>query len=418
MFGIHANNSHQAAEISAVKKCSFIGRHAQNQQGFSLVELMVGLVIGLLATLVIMQTFSVFEGQKRTTSGNTDAQTNGSVALYSLQRDVQLAGYGLPMFDVANMPLKCTTPAPDADADGIADVDNDGDPGTPNVDLLPLEIVDGGNLAGATDVVTVRYGSSASGGAPVKVTSKAGLVVCVKTTIGCKNNDIVYFVKGGSCYATRVNGAPVGNTITVLDANGATPPNPPPAPPDDASDFSCLGDWREVTFQVNTVTNELERQETSQRAANQGVSGIPTPVVAGVVNIQAQYGISSKPEDNKIDRWVNATGVWANPGNVSLDCNAANANRNCIKAVRVAVVARTNLYEKELVSTACSSTTAAGPTGVCAWDATSADPNGVGWAAPVVDLSNTAGWDHYRYRVYETIIPIRNIVWTKERLEE
>ena len=33
-----------------------------NQQGFSLIEILVGLVIGLLATLVIMQVFSVFEG--------------------------------------------------------------------------------------------------------------------------------------------------------------------------------------------------------------------------------------------------------------------------------------------------------------------------------------------------------------------
>jgi type IV pilus assembly protein PilW len=32
------------------------------QAGFSLVELMVGLIIGLLATLAIVQVFSIFEG--------------------------------------------------------------------------------------------------------------------------------------------------------------------------------------------------------------------------------------------------------------------------------------------------------------------------------------------------------------------
>ena len=78
------------------------------QYGFSLVELMVGLVIGLLATLVIIQVFSTFEGQKRSTSGSSDAQTNGSIALMSIQRNVQMAGYGLPlpMADKINSVLK------------------------------------------------------------------------------------------------------------------------------------------------------------------------------------------------------------------------------------------------------------------------------------------------------------------------
>ncbi|MDP3688915.1 MAG: prepilin-type N-terminal cleavage/methylation domain-containing protein, partial [Sulfurimicrobium sp.] len=75
--------------------------------GFSLVELMVGMVIGLLATLVIMQVFSVFEGQKRSTTGGADAQTNGSVAIYTIQREASMAGYGLPVYSVMNPALKC-----------------------------------------------------------------------------------------------------------------------------------------------------------------------------------------------------------------------------------------------------------------------------------------------------------------------
>ncbi len=82
------------------------------QAGFSLVEILVGLVIGLLATLVILQVFSVFEGQKRTTTGVADAQTNGSIALYTLARDLQRAGFamepvGVP--GVADSPIECAT---------------------------------------------------------------------------------------------------------------------------------------------------------------------------------------------------------------------------------------------------------------------------------------------------------------------
>jgi len=65
------------------------------QRGVTLVELMVGLVIGLLATLVIAQVAIVFEGQKRSTTGGSDAQLNGALALQTLQRDIQLSGYGI-----------------------------------------------------------------------------------------------------------------------------------------------------------------------------------------------------------------------------------------------------------------------------------------------------------------------------------
>jgi prepilin-type N-terminal cleavage/methylation domain-containing protein len=69
----------------------------RRQKGFTIVELMVGLAIGLIATLVIMQTFSNFEGNKRSTTGIADAQTNGSIGLYMIQRELQFAGYGVPV---------------------------------------------------------------------------------------------------------------------------------------------------------------------------------------------------------------------------------------------------------------------------------------------------------------------------------
>ena len=40
------------------------------QAGFTLIELMVGMAIGLLATIIIMQVMSLFEAQRRTTTGS------------------------------------------------------------------------------------------------------------------------------------------------------------------------------------------------------------------------------------------------------------------------------------------------------------------------------------------------------------
>ena len=43
--------------------------------------------------------------------------------------------------------------------------------------------------------------------------------------------------------------------------------------------------------------------------------------------------------------------------------------------------------------------------GPCAWSDSLADP------APLVDLRANADWRKYRYRVYQTVIPIRNVIW-------
>lgn len=68
--------------------------HARLQvQGFSLVEIMVGMVIAMLGIIIMMQMFSLFEGQKRTTTGGDDAQNAGAIAMYGLQQDIQQAGY-------------------------------------------------------------------------------------------------------------------------------------------------------------------------------------------------------------------------------------------------------------------------------------------------------------------------------------
>ena len=62
--------------------------------GFSLIEILVGMVMGLISMVIVMQVFASFEGQKRTTTSGSDAQTNGGVSLYTIERDLRMAGYG------------------------------------------------------------------------------------------------------------------------------------------------------------------------------------------------------------------------------------------------------------------------------------------------------------------------------------
>lgn len=363
------------------------------QAGFSLVELLVGLIIGLLATLVIMQVFAVFEGQKRSTSGNADAQTNGSIALHNMERDIQMAGYGLPipMADKDNASLKCN-PSPDFDPDN--------NPGTPNnIGLFPLVITDGT----ISDVVTARYSTTAMGAIPVKIGLAANLAdISVENNIGCNDGDVVLIADGTTCMMTAIaddsndggkndgaNGTSNDDTHLGL-RNGVLGVSPLKS----QAKLTCMGKWQEFTYAV--VNNQLT------------LNG--TPVVSEVVNMQAQYGISATANSGVVVSWVNATndvGNWVAP---TVD------ERQLIKAVRIVVVARNGLLEKEVVTAACTTDKGVVNNGPCAWDDTNFN------AAPQIDLSKNADgtdnpdWQRYRYKAFETIIPLRNMLWAKDAL--
>jgi len=353
-----------------------------SQAGFSLVEIMVGLVIGLLATLSIMQVFSAFEGQKRTTMGSADAQTNGSIALFNIQREVQMAGFGLPVFDTLNSPLKCN-PAPT--------VDHDGNGTTPDIGMFPLTITDGGNAAGASDSIAIRYsldGATAKGGITVKINNALNSTTSglgVDNNLGCNNGDVVIVSAGSVCAMTRVNDANLAadtTHITLVSAAGAS----------NGASLACMGRWSQFTYSI--ANSQLQRADASSAAA--------TPIVSDIVNIQAQYGVSVAANSNLVTNWVDASGgTWGAP---------TVADRNRIKAIRIAVVSRNGLLERTDVTNTCTTAKGIVNNGPCAWDDTGLD------AAPKIDLSNDADWQRYRYRVYETIIPLRNMIWSKNTL--
>lgn len=342
-------------------------RSLSHQTGFTLVEIMVGLAIGMLATVVIMQVFSVFEAQKRTTTGTADAQTNAGIALYNIGRELQMAGY--PLMPAADSPLECTA----LTVNGVADAT------VPNR-LSPVVIVNGVAAAGvsASDTFTLRYGNSLGGGIPSPITAMAGANATVSSSLGCLAGDITLITNAAAtCAMSSAGAVPDNTTVTLANTTGAVA----------GANLACLGVWNEISYAVNN--GNLQR------------SGVDS--VAGIVNLQAQYGVSAVATSNQVTQWVDASGgTWAAP---------TVANRNRIKAVRIAVVARNAKMEPGNVTTACSSTTAAAPTGLCAWAGSVASP------APTIDLSDgDPNWRRYRYRVFETIIPLRNMIWAKDTL--
>lgn len=346
------------------------GRSFSRQSGFSLAEIMVGLAIGMLATVIILQVLSVFEAQKRTTTGAGDAQTNGSIALYTVGRDLQMAGYPLLPSGKSgsdDSPIECTA----LTINGVADTT------APNR-LSPVAIVDA-----TSDSIVIRYGDSPAGGIPVDITAAPvasttlpapAMDVPVSSNFGCRDRDRVLMFNGTNCALSSVpvSGVlPTSPTTVIIQDNTAIAAGAAVA----NAKLACLGIWNEVTYAVNN--GNLER------------NGQPT--VVGVVNLQAQYGISASTNSNQVNQWVDATGTWGTP---------STGDRNRIKAVRIAVVARDAKREPNDVTSA-----------VTAWTDTKH-----GSTAPTINLSADPDWKKYRYRVFETIIPLRNVIWSKDTL--
>jgi type IV pilus assembly protein PilW len=403
-----------------------------SQSGFTLIELIVGLVIGLIASVVIMQTFSSFEGNKRSTTGIADAQTNGSIGLYMIQRELQFAGYGIPAVS-GTMPkitpaadglidnnfvdytgktqtqinatyastladyntkiaansatvqagevysaLKCN-PAPTLSLD----VDNDSTTLDVTVDVItPVVITNGAT----SDTVSISYGTTNRGAMSTNITSTAGTnTVGVQNNMGCRSGDVVLVTKNSNspdnntaCVATTVTSTDAQldattNTISVDTNAGMTK-----LATERFYRLSCLGEIRHAVFAVNA--NQLTKN-------NQ-------PVISEVVSLQAQYGVSATANSELVNQWVDASGAtWATP---------TVANRNRIKAVRLAIVARNNLLEKEVVSQGCTGA-AVGPAKVCVWGAN-------------INLTAIPSWSNYRYRTYEIVVPLRNMLAASPQL--
>lgn len=126
--------------------------------------------------------------------------------------------------------------------------------------------------------------------------------------------------------------------------------------------------------------------------------GAPVAVAENVINIQALYGVdagmlATKTPNNNID-WQTPTGVYAAS---LLNPNATATNPplqtiNAIRAVRVAIVTRSTEPDKEQVS----------PANITMFSD----------LAPALQASIGLNADqrHYRYKIYDTVIPIRNML--------
>jgi type IV pilus assembly protein PilW len=376
-------------------------KHAQS--GFSIVELLVGTVVAMLAILVIFNAFAMFEGQRRSSTTTNDVQATGMLALQAIERDMRGAGYGLTVNNkiISNVLACPTITAYQTSA-------------TVSIPLMPISIVDGGTAAGSSDSITALSSNSPFGSTPAMLSSAIATSsddLAVNNTAGTavfNTNDYFLIAQplaspAKNCVRLRVTGTTnLGTSVKLLSAS-TDPANPP-----SSTNILPSGGFDDAVESPAIVINMGSMPRPQYTASGGSLTyqdltggGAAVTLANGVVALKALYGISDTTTANSqaVTQWVRATnntaGTWNAP-------TAAMIPK--IKAVRVAIVVRSSLLEKDNVTGTCTNN-AGTNNGPCAWSDTATNK------APLINLSNDANWQRYRYRVFETIIPLRNVIW-------
>jgi len=392
-----------------------------SERGFSMVELMVAMLIGLIGMIIIFQVFEVSEGIKRTTTSGGDAQQNGAIALYVMEHDLRNAGMGFNDVPYA----------------GCNVVAHDSKSATPDftIKLVPVSITPGAT-AKVPDQFTVLYGSAALVANP---TVLAAIMVDGNSNLFLSNpyatrpGDLLVLLwpaTANNCSLVEVTGQPVGGPSTSFEHKPDVPYqlwgtltnetarfNRPAgltvayggvgSPTGNVTRVYNLGNLYEPANRPNIPVNNTYAIDASNALTvtatftgkNVGAP-LTSPVADNIVHMRALYGLDDGVGDASVTIKNGGVNV-AGDGLVDRFVDAATFNAlptppwQSLIAVRVAIVARSALSEKATGAGGACETTMASPT----------------WSGGTFDLSADPNWQCYRYRVFETTVPLRNWIW-------
>jgi type IV pilus assembly protein PilW len=363
---------------------------ANRERGFSLVELLVAMAISLIAIIAMTQIFAGSEGQRRTSGAGVDAQTAAAVGLYSIERDVAMAGYAINNASIRS----CANFYSYHDSDGNGPL-----PGAPVPNLsssYPIRIIDGG--LGGSDTIVLTSGSTSSSGMPTQLADNMPAAqddIEVNNISGCVKGGFAIITDGSNCTFLQITDIDALAFKLKHEYKDTTDPtyNPPIA-------YLAANSWPKYSIGNTAVCLSNSLQSRIYSVTNNRLTLGIIDIAPDIVSLQAQYGISATGTSDVVVNWVNATNTggtnWADP---------SPADRERIKAVRIGIVARSAQPEREAVTGSCTTTSGVVNNGPCLWDDTAADP------APSIDLSGLPEWTRYRYKTYSTVVVPRNLMW-------
>lgn len=400
----------------------FETNHLPPQRGLSLVELMVGLAIGMILFLAITSVFSNFESQKRITSSTSDAQSSSALAILDIEQALRSAGAGIiePPSSINQPGIK--KPQDCAPANTYS-YHKQGSliqgshetvkiPGFSQSHFSPAIITDGGTTG--SDSIDILIGAAVAGAVPAtleQALKPADTEFTVMRDGGFPTNQVLIMVMQASpnkCLVLQVTGYPdTTSSEAKKRMSMTTDPDPDGNIWNPGAAYKTTKGWSEtfprgsLVYAPGTiVSRSLSINSNMQlQSTNGSAAGSTTEIIsADIVSLQAQYGVSSAAGNMNISNWVQPT---SSAGWDAASIDAAKASR--ILAIRVAIVMRTPKMEGGNVTSTCTNNAGTNK-GPCAWQDTTTDP------APLIDLSSNTNWQRYRYRVFQTIIPLRNVL--------
>lgn len=403
------------------------------QRGLSLIELMIALVIGLISILVVTQVAVSFQAQKRSTVGAAESMDEGAVALYTLRREIMGAGYGIIDPDLTACRIQAHEARPD----------------TPltardfSFSIYPVLITPG--VGGASDSLTVNYSNSPMlAGATMLIQDFPGdemTNIKLASRYGFNPGDVVVLAdspKRGperDCSMYQVTALPTDSeNLDTFEHRYAMYTNLTGAlVPSRFNKAGGLGITIGGTVQAgakfeanktkvfnlgpNPVSNAYSVQN-GKLLFTDGLSGTTTVLLDNVITFQAQYGLDARAgtqTDMQVpsQNFVQGTGGFSDLIDIDAYGNAIDADGNGavasagdwlrVGAVRIAIVVRNRQPDMRLT-----------PAGKC--KATSTPPS---WAWGSISTTqmppnpdpNVNDWQCYTYKVFETVVPLRNMMW-------
>ena len=357
-------------------------RSRPRDRGFTLIEMMIGVVIALIGALIIFHLVTINEGVKRNTTAVNNAQQNGLLSSFLL--GIQLANAGNGTAVAAPDLVRCENPLvknPLATMPAAF---------TSSWRPIPVMIIDGG-AADVPDSFAVSYSVSNAlvSTAEVMASAVAGSnSMQVQSPGGFRKDDLVIAISaaGNNCDSYKVTAvsAPDANGIVTLSIS----PNAANDVPAGSKVFN-MGpgvDPQKILYDVANNTLQSTSLIDDQGAPS---ASPPVPIASNVVNMKLQYGIDTDG-DGLLDAWVSATGPWA--AGTLFAADAVKINQ--IKAVRIGVIVQTEQFDKSYNQDVPWSLFDGAYAGTFA---KSVSPPG-----------------NFRYRTYETTMPLRNEIWNKQ----
>jgi len=385
------------------------------QRGFSIVELMISVVIGMMALLFATRMITSSEQGRQAALGGSDSMQNGMMAMFSISNDANQAGFGL------NDPILagCNTSLTDSGGYALAAASRNGTAVTP---LAPAVIVDGGLNS---DVISINSGGALAGTATVRLTGNytGGTALEVdREPFGFDAGDVIVVAPekpnpaSALCTLRQLSvKPPFGAAAKSLNFASGTgfrynSGDMPASYDGGGARVFNLGPAAKLSFHTWSVENGYLKLRATDIP---GTGANAAAVADNIVSIKAMYGLDTRAGIAFDPEKGTKVGKWSARMNEDLDGDGVvggSGDYQRVVALRLAVVARSKAPERPLPGQACNATPDAKRPVVFA----AIEPAGgadVSITPNVVIAGDAVDWKCYHYRVFETIIPIRNSAW-------